>query len=59
MLRIRELAELAKQCHALANGTLHLEAQKALRDIGAKYEQQADELRRIEITHAVFPNDKK
>ena len=60
MLRISELAELAKQCYALANGTLHLETQKkALRDIGAKYEQLADELRRIEITRAVFPKRQK
>ena len=55
----KELLEFAKQCYALANETLHPEAQKALQDIGAKYEQQADGLRRIAITRAKYPSDKK
>jgi hypothetical protein len=59
MPRIKELFELAKQCYGQANETLNPEAKRALQDIGAKYAQQADELRRIEVTRAVFPNDKK
>jgi hypothetical protein len=53
------LWQLAKQCYALAKDTLLPEAQRALQDIGAKYEQQADELRRIAITRAEYPKDKK
>jgi hypothetical protein len=59
MPRIKELLELAKQSYALANGTLHPEAKKALQDIGAKYAQQADDLRRIAITRAEYPKDNK
>jgi hypothetical protein len=59
MLRIKELIELAKQSYALANDTLHPETKKGLQDLAAKYEQQANELRRIEVTRAVFPNEKK
>src|SRR5664280_2061315 len=53
------LWQLAKQCYALAKDTLLPEAQRALQDIGAKYEQQADELRRIAIAQAEYPKDKK
>jgi hypothetical protein len=42
-----------------AGHTLNPEAKKTLQDIGHQYVQKADELRRIEITRAVFPNDKK
>ena len=59
MPRIKELLTLAKQCYAQANDTLHPEAKKTLQDIGNRYAQKADELRRIQITQAVFPNDKK
>jgi len=52
MPRIKELIELAKQSYALANDTLHLETKKGLQDLAAKYEQQANELRRIEVTRA-------
>ena len=59
MPRIKKLFTLAKQCYAQANDTLNLEAKKTLQDIGNRYAQEADELRRIQITQAVFPNDKK
>jgi hypothetical protein len=59
MPRIKELLTLAKQCYAQANVTLNPEAKKTLQDIGNQYVQKADELRRIEITRGVFPNDKK
>ena len=59
MPRIKELLTLAKQCYAQANDTLHPEAKKTLQDIGNRYAQKADELRRTQITQAVFPNDKK
>jgi hypothetical protein len=56
MPKIKELFELARQSYALANGTLNPETKKSLQDIGAKYAQQAEELRRNEVTQAVFPN---
>jgi hypothetical protein len=59
MPRIKELLQLSRQCYALANGTLHPEAKKALQDIGNQYAQKADELRRIEKSRAVILNDKK
>jgi hypothetical protein len=59
MSRSKELLELARQSHVLANGTLSPEAKKTLQDIGDQYVQKADELGRIEITRAVFPNDRK
>ena len=59
MPRIRELLELARKSYALATDTLNPDAKRALQDIGRQYEQKADELRRIEITQAVFPDDKK
>jgi hypothetical protein len=58
MPRVRELLELARQSYAVANGTLNPETKKTLQDIGARYVQKADELRRVEITRAVYPNDK-
>jgi hypothetical protein len=57
MPRIKELLELARQSYALANGTLNPETKKTLQDIGHQYVQKADELRRIEITRAAYPND--
>lgn len=59
MSRIDELFELARKSYALANDTLHPETKRALQDVAAKYEQEADELRRIETSKAVFPNHKK
>ncbi len=59
MPRIKELLGLARQCYAQANGTLNPEAKKTLQEIGNQHLQKADDLRRIEITPAVFPNDKK
>jgi hypothetical protein len=59
MPRIKELLTLAKLCYAQANDTLNPAAKKTLQDMGHQYVQKADELRRIEITRAVFPNDKK
>ena len=59
MPRIKELLTLAKQCYAQANYTLTPEAKKTFQNIGNQYAQKADELRRIEITRAVYPNDKK
>jgi hypothetical protein len=59
MPRIKELLTLAKQSYAQANDTLNPEAKKTLQDIGTRYAQEADELRHIQITQAVFPNDKK
>jgi hypothetical protein len=59
MPRIRELLELARQSYALATGTVNPDAKKTLQEIGREYEQKADELRRTEITQAVFPDDKK
>jgi hypothetical protein len=41
-----------------ANGTLTPEANKSLQEIANPYGQKNDELRRIEITRAVFPDDK-
>jgi len=58
MSRIDELFELARQSYALANGTLHPETKRALQDIAAKYEQEADKLRRTEISRAIL-RDKK
>jgi hypothetical protein len=58
MSRIAELLQLASQSYALANGTLNPEAKKALQNVGDQYGQQADELRRIEITRAAILNDK-
>jgi hypothetical protein len=59
MSHIKELLQLASQYYALANGTLNPEAKKTLQDIGNQYAQKADELRRIEITRAVYPNATK
>ena len=59
MPRIKELFELARQCYVQANQTLNPEAKKALQDIGAKYAQQADELRRIAVTRDEDTKDKK
>jgi hypothetical protein len=59
MSRIDGLFELARQSYALANSTSHPETKKSLQDMAAKYEQQADELRRIEISKAALSNDKK
>ena len=56
MSRIDELIELARQSYALANGTLHPETKRALQDIAAKYEQEADRLRRIENSRASLPD---
>jgi hypothetical protein len=55
---INNLLELAKQSYALADGTLHPETKKNLQDLAAKYEQQADALRPIEVTRAEFPKEK-
>src|SRR5450830_1837643 len=59
MTRIKEILTLAKLCYAQANDTLNPEAKKTLQDIGNQYAQKAEELRRIEITRAVFPATKK
>ena len=67
MPRIKELLDLARQSYALATGTLNPDTKKALQDIGQRYEQKADELRKqrgeqiscTEITQAIFPHDKK
>jgi hypothetical protein len=59
MSRITEMLTLAKLCYAQANDTLNPEAKKTLQDIGNQYAQKADELRRIEVTRAVFPATKK
>ena len=59
MPKIKELLELARQSYVLANGTLNPDTRKTLQDIGAKYAQRADELRRNEITQTIFPNDNK
>ena len=56
MSRIDELIELARQSYALSNGTLHPETKRALQDIAAKYEQEADRLRRIENSRASLPD---
>jgi hypothetical protein len=58
MTRIKEIVTLAKLCYAQANDTLNPEAKKTLQDIGNQYAQKAEELRRIEITRAVFPATK-
>ncbi len=59
MPRIRELLELAKQCFVQADGAPSPEAKDKFQKMGEHYVQEADELRRREITRAVFPNDKK
>jgi hypothetical protein len=59
MPRIKELLELAKRCYAQANAALTPEAKKTFQYIGDQYVQKADELRRTEITRAVFPDEKK
>jgi hypothetical protein len=41
-----------------ANGALTPEANKSLQESANQREQKNDELRRIEITRAVFPDDK-
>ena len=55
----QEMLALAKLCYAQVNDTLNPEAKKTLQDIGNHYAQKAEELRRIEITRAVFPATKK
>jgi hypothetical protein len=55
----QEMLALAKLCYAQVNDTLNPEAKKTLQDIGNHYAQKAEELRRIEITRAVFPAAKK
>lgn len=59
MPHIKELFELARQCYVQANATLNPDTKEALLEMGAKYAQKASELSRVEITQAVFPNDKK
>ena len=58
MRRIKELLGLAKQSFALASDTLNPEAKKALEEIGAKFAQNAEDLRRIEVTRAEYPKEK-
>ena len=58
MLRIKELLELAKQSYALGSATLNPEAKKALQEIGAKFAQNAEDLRHIEVTRAEYPKEK-
>jgi len=60
MPRIRELFELARLCYAQASGTLDgPKAKKAFQDMGDQYIKKADELGRIELIQAVYPNKNK
>ncbi len=59
MPRIPKLIELARQCFVQANSALNPEAKDKFQRMGEHYVQEADELRRTEVTRAVFPNDRK
>ena len=55
MPRVRELLELARKYYAQANGTANPAAKQAMQELGDKYLQEADDLRRSQIVQATFP----
>ncbi len=56
---ITQLYELARSCYARANATLNAQAKKTLQDMADQYLNEADDLRRRQITQAAFPKDNK